>query len=96
MPDPADSDAILVNVASHLRRAAQARPFKRAVVCPCGRDRIGRVAYAPLTFQQLDRASDRLAPGLQLAGRHLSDEPVDGGCGGALVRGYGADDSARA
>lgn len=68
MPDPADSDAILVNVASHLRRAAQARPFKRAVVCPSGRDRSGRVAYAHLTFQQLDRESDRLAYGLQRAG----------------------------
>ena len=68
MPDPADSDAILVNVASHLRRAAQAHPFKRAVVCPSGRDHNGRVAYAHLTFQQLDRESDRLAYGLQRAG----------------------------
>jgi len=38
------------------------------VVCPSGRDPNGRVAYAHLTFQQLDRESDRLAHGLQCAG----------------------------
>jgi len=56
------------NVALHLTRAAESRPFKRAVVCPSGRDRYGRVTYAHLTFQQLDRESDRLAHGLQCAG----------------------------
>jgi len=68
MSEPADTDSVLVNVASHLRRAAQSRPFKRAVVCPAGRDRCGRVTYSQVTFQQLDRESDRIAHGLQCAG----------------------------
>jgi acyl-CoA synthetase (AMP-forming)/AMP-acid ligase II len=57
-----------MNVASHLTRAAQTRPFRRAVVCPAGRDAAGRAAYAQLTFQQLDRESDRLAHGLERVG----------------------------
>jgi acyl-CoA synthetase (AMP-forming)/AMP-acid ligase II len=68
MSDAVDNGPIQVNVAVHLRRAAESRPFKRAVVCPSGRDRCGRVTYAHLTFQQLDRESDRLAHGLQCAG----------------------------
>ncbi len=68
MSDPADNDPVHVNVASHLKRAAERRPFKRAVVCPSGRDHYGRVIYAQLTFQQLDRESDRLAHGLLCAG----------------------------
>ncbi len=68
MSDSTEDHPIHVNVASHLKRAAQSRPFKRAVVCPSGRDRHGRVIYAHLTFQQLDRESDRLAHGLQCAG----------------------------
>ena len=68
MSDPADNDSVHVNVASHLRRAAQIQPFKRAVVCPAGRDRCSRVIYAQITFQQLDRESDRIAHGLQCAG----------------------------
>ncbi len=35
---------------------------------PAGRDTAGRVAYAHLTFEQLDRESDRLARGLQAMG----------------------------
>ncbi len=57
-----------VNVAAHLTRTAAARPHQRAVVYPAGRDRNGRVAYAHLTFEQLDRDSDRLASGLVRAG----------------------------
>ena len=68
MADTADNGAPNVNVAAHLRRAAQERPFKRAVVCPAGRGRNGRVVYAHLTFQQLEHESDRLAHGLQNAG----------------------------
>jgi len=68
MSEAVDNDPIQVNVATHLRRAAESRPFKRAVVCPSGRDRCGRVSWAHLTFQQLDRESDRLAHGLQCAG----------------------------
>jgi acyl-CoA synthetase (AMP-forming)/AMP-acid ligase II len=57
-----------MNVAAHLTRAAQSRPFKRAVVCPAARDAAGRAAYAQVTFRQLDRESDRLAHGLKRAG----------------------------
>ena len=65
-----------VNIASYLSRAARTQPFKRAVVCPSGRDRRGRVAYAHLTFQQLDQASDRLAHGLQNAGIGRGDRTI--------------------
>jgi acyl-CoA synthetase (AMP-forming)/AMP-acid ligase II len=62
-PDPA-----FVNVATHLADAALRHPFKRAVVCPAGRDRYGRAVYAQLTFRQLDTESDRVAHGLQCTG----------------------------
>src|SRR5512136_737298 len=68
MPESAANDCVYVNIASYLSTAAQERPCKRAVVCPSGRDHNGRVAYAHLTFQQLDRESDCLAHGLQCAG----------------------------
>jgi acyl-CoA synthetase (AMP-forming)/AMP-acid ligase II len=68
MAESADNDRVYVNIASYLSRAARERPHRRAVVCPAGRDRNGRVAYAHLTFQQLDRESDRLAHSLQSAG----------------------------
>ena len=47
---------------------AEAQPFQRAVVCPVARDAKDRVTYAHLTFRQLDRASDRLAQGLESVG----------------------------
>ena len=56
------------NVALHLPDAARKRPHALAVVCPAGRERSGRVAYAHLTCRQLDQASDRLARGLQSRG----------------------------
>jgi acyl-CoA synthetase (AMP-forming)/AMP-acid ligase II len=68
MSEAVENDPGDFNVALHLTRAADSRPFKRAVVCPSGRDAYGRVTYAHLTFQQLDRESDRLAHGLQCAG----------------------------
>lgn len=55
----------IVNVATHLRDMARLQPYKRAVVCPCGRDREGRVAYTHLTFRQLDIESDCIAKGLE-------------------------------
>ncbi|MBW2193168.1 MAG: AMP-binding protein [Deltaproteobacteria bacterium] len=58
------NDAV-VNVSSHLKRMAEAHPDKRAVASPAGRDTSGRVAYVHLTFQELDRASDALAHGLE-------------------------------
>ncbi len=54
----------IVNVAARLRTMARLQPYKRAVVCPCGRDSQGRVAYTHLTFRQLDIESDCLAQGL--------------------------------
>ncbi|MGD8251791.1 MAG: fatty acid CoA ligase family protein [Desulfobacterales bacterium] len=62
-----DTDDIMdrVNIAGRLKDSVRRHPFKRAVVYPTGRDRFGRVAYAHLTFEQLDRESDRLAWGLE-------------------------------
>ena len=60
--------AVTVNIAEKLRESAAAAPYQRAVVFPVGRDSQGRVTYSHLTFQQLDRESDRLARGLQLLG----------------------------
>lgn len=57
-----------VNIAQKLRQSAEAAPYQRAIVFPAGRDRRGRVTYSQLTFQQLDRESDRLARGLQRLG----------------------------
>ncbi len=60
--------AATVNIAEKLRESAAAAPYQRAVVFPAGRDSQGRVTYSHLTFQQLDRESDRLARGLRLLG----------------------------
>lgn len=56
------------NIASHLSRMARQQPYKRAVVYPAGLDDSRRVTYAHLTFQQLDRESDKLAFGLENEG----------------------------
>ena len=76
MSDSAAENHDCVNIASYLILAARTQPFKRAVVCPSGRDTSGRVAYAHLTFQQLDQASDRLAHGLQNAGIGRGDRTI--------------------
>ena len=47
---------------------AETQPFKKAVVCPAGRDKNHRAAYSHLTFRQLDRESDRLAHGFENIG----------------------------
>jgi len=65
--DTAATDHIF-NVASLLKRMARVQPHKKAVICPFGRDRCGRVAYTHLTFQQLDQESDDLAWGLENVG----------------------------
>ncbi len=57
-----------VNVAQYLRTMARVQPYRRAVVSPSVRDADGRVAYAHLTFRQLDRESDCFAHGLVEAG----------------------------
>ena len=63
-----DSDR--VNIAHRLKHTAMRMPYKRAVVCPAGHDRQGRIAYTHLTFEQLARESDNLARGLNQAGIH--------------------------
>ena len=56
------------NIASRLVKVAKIHPYKKAVVCPAGRDRAGRVAYTHLTFEQLNEQSNRLAAGLTARG----------------------------
>jgi len=68
MNDADTHAAEVVNVSTYLTRMAQNEPFKRAVVYPAGRDKSGRVAYAHLTFLQLEEEVDRLAHGLEKAG----------------------------
>ncbi|WP_028324857.1 fatty acid CoA ligase family protein [Desulfatirhabdium butyrativorans] len=58
----------LFNVASLLVNMAKERPYKRAVVCPSGRDDQGRLTFTHLTFRQLDMESDCLAHGLDSIG----------------------------
>lgn len=62
------TDSGYVNIASYLKHAAKAQPYRRAVVCPVSRDPKGRVTYSHLTFLQLDQESDSLAHGLSSAG----------------------------
>ena len=57
-----------VNVAQGLKKSAEKFPFKRAVVCPVGRDKNGKVTYSQITFQQLEKGSDEIAFGLENAG----------------------------
>ncbi len=69
MPDMDDAPSTdRVNIAHRLKHTAARMPYKKAVVCPTGRDRRGRIAYTHLTFEQLDRESDNLARGLDRAG----------------------------
>ena len=65
-----------VNVSSHLEEMAKIQPYKRAVVYPVSRDRNGRIAYAHLTFLQLERESDRIAGGLNKAGINTGTRTV--------------------
>ncbi len=58
----------LFNVASLLVNMAKEKPYKRAVVCPAGRDEQGRLTFTHLTFRQLDMESDCLAHGLDSIG----------------------------
>lgn len=58
----------IFNIASYLTKQARENPDLRAVICPESEDRQGRMAYAHLTFQQLDQESDCYAHGLEKAG----------------------------
>lgn len=62
------ADKQYFNIASLLTAKAGQHPYKRAVVYPVTRDRSGRMAYAQLTFRQLDKDSDIVAHGLREAG----------------------------
>jgi len=67
-PMNSEKESHRVNVASHLKRMAELKPYKRAVVYPAGRDNYGRVSYSHLTFLRLDRESDCLAHGFEKTG----------------------------
>lgn len=67
-PNNHEKEGRALNIAAYLKRTAESTPYKRAVVCPLGRDSYGRVAYSHLTFLQMDRESDCLAHGLVKAG----------------------------
>ena len=64
MTTATQSPTELGNIARKLTEMAGRYPSQRAVVFPAGRDATGRVTYSHLTFQQLDRETDRLARGL--------------------------------
>ncbi len=68
VPPPADPCANAGNIAGRLRASAAKSPGQLAIVAPAGRDRAGQVRYDRLTFEQLDRESDRLARGLTRMG----------------------------
>src|SRR5262249_2498060 len=57
-----------LNVADHLRWAAEAHPESRAIVAPGPRDRSGRRAYFQISFRALDALVDRWARGLVAVG----------------------------
>ena len=59
-----DAAAAITNIAKHLSRVAEERPYAAAIYFPDGRDRRGRVRYTHFTYRQLDEASDRIARGL--------------------------------
>lgn len=67
-PPAPPPDADRTNIADRLEEMARRLPHKRAVVQPVVRDRHGRMAYAHLTFEQLQRESDCLARGLESLG----------------------------
>lgn len=58
MPDPTPVQR--ANIASHLTRMAQMQPARAAIFCANGRDAQG-VAYAQMSFAELEQDSNRLA-----------------------------------
>lgn len=57
-----------MNIASYLTRAAEKAPSRIALVYPSGRNGSSGVLYQRITFEELDRASDRYAKGLTKVG----------------------------
>ena len=62
------TDGRTLNIAEQLTAMAVRYPDKRAVVWTVGRDASGRARYAHVTFEQLDRETDRYAHGLETVG----------------------------
>lgn len=56
------------NIARHLADMARLQPSRPAVICASGRDAAGAVAYAQLTFLELEESSNRLATALDAIG----------------------------
>ena len=56
------------NIAVHLAEMARLQPSRAAVICADGRDAQGAVAYAQLSFAELEEASNLLALALDGAG----------------------------
>lgn len=57
-----------VNISQGLKESADKFPYKRAVIYPAGRDKLGRVTYSQITFKQLEKGSDEIAFGLENIG----------------------------
>ncbi|MBN2079852.1 MAG: AMP-binding protein [Spirochaetes bacterium] len=57
-----------VNITARIREMARSMPHRRAVVYPVRRDRRGRMAYAHITFGELERMGDACARGFTRAG----------------------------
>jgi acyl-CoA synthetase (AMP-forming)/AMP-acid ligase II len=68
MQDKIQPPEDFINIATRLQQMAAQYPYQRAVVYPSQRDVSGKIAYVHLTFQQLDRESDRIAAGLEKIG----------------------------
>ena len=57
-----------MNFAEHLSNVASNYPYKRAVVFPYSRDKVGYVGYTQLTYQQLEAKANIFACGLSSIG----------------------------
>lgn len=72
MPDTAQAGVAAAvtrgNIARHLAALAKVQPDRPAVICANGRDAQGAVAYAHLSFSQLEQASNQLAHALAAIG----------------------------
>jgi acyl-coenzyme A synthetase/AMP-(fatty) acid ligase len=56
------------NISNVLKQTVQRLPHKRAIVCPDGKNKDGRVLYSQMTFAQLEKESDQVAFGLERIG----------------------------
>ncbi len=68
MPESKPDSSRPLNIGDRLGAMAKNHPHRRALIFPEGRDRAGRVAYAHLTFRQLESLSDQYAHGLRDCG----------------------------